>query len=191
MLSIVPRLDRLTGLVWAVLSTCMVSEGVCWIFSATVASGSLTKVVASSPGCALLSLSAPTPTVCLLAPMRAVCASWAGFGLVRLDRACSCIISRCASAIAAAAVNGAGLSLCLFPGRAEGSNLARFSVVSPCAELVGACGLRKVGAVKSVLLDGTALDCTVSLSDCIEDGTTDGEKQLPLDQGPFAWLVGG
>jgi hypothetical protein len=86
-LSIVPRLDKLAGLVWAVLSTCMVSEGVCWIFSATTASGSLIEVAAARPVCVLLLPSDTLLTACLLAPIKVLRTSVAGFGLVKLDRA--------------------------------------------------------------------------------------------------------
>jgi hypothetical protein len=86
-LSNVPRLDKLAGLVWAVLSTCMVSEGVCWIFSATTASGSLIEVAAACPAWVLLLPSDTLLTACLLAPIRVFSTSFAGFGLVKLDRA--------------------------------------------------------------------------------------------------------
>jgi hypothetical protein len=148
-LSNVPTLDKLAGLVWAVLSTCIVSEGVCWMFSATVARGSLVDVEAAGPACALLSSSGTLRTACLLS------AAIAEFGLVRLAGVCSCI-SRCTSAIAAAAVMGAGLSLALFPGRGDGSWWRNGSTFL-CPKLSGACGLRNADTVVSMLLVGRSL----------------------------------
>src|SRR2546423_9818181 len=174
----------------------MVSEGVCWIFSATTASGSLIEVAAARPACVLLPPSDTLLTACLLAPIKVFRTSFAGFGLVKLDRDCSCI-SRCVSAIAAAAVRGAGLSLGLFPGLGEGSswsgigsNLAPVSGVNTCPELTGACGLKNAGAVDPALLVETSLDCTISFSDCMENRSTSGDRSSPSgNELRLAWLA--
>jgi hypothetical protein len=87
------------------------------------------------------------------------------------------------------------LSLGLFPGLGEGSwsgigsNLAPVSGVNTCPELTGACGLKNAGAVDPALLGETSLDCTISFSDCMENGSTSGDcSSLSGNELRFAWL---
>jgi hypothetical protein len=54
--------------------------------------------------------------------------------------------------------------------------LAPVSGVNTCPKLTGACGLEKAGAVDPALFVETSLGCTILFSDCMENGSTSGDR---------------